>query len=112
MPRKGPSAKRKVSEDDADDAKSEDELETRNARSKKPKTSTKAETSKAEPNETSASVTGLAENGQPTNKTMPSNIAFPPKPEGSIRIASWNVSGLAAARKKVESLSSLHGRLN
>lgn len=41
------------------------------------------------------------ENAQPTNKDLPENIEFPAKIAGTIRIASWNVSGLAAAQKKV-----------
>ena len=43
----------------------------------------------------------LAPNGQPTNKVLPTSISFPKKILGSLRIASWNVSGLAAAQKKV-----------
>ncbi|TDL24872.1 hypothetical protein BD410DRAFT_766433 [Rickenella mellea] len=39
-------------------------------------------------------------NTQPTNKVLPTVIQIPKKPEGSIRIASWNVSGLAASQKK------------
>ncbi|KAF9052903.1 Endonuclease/exonuclease/phosphatase [Panaeolus papilionaceus] len=37
---------------------------------------------------------------QPTNKALPDVIAFPPKQDGTIRIACWNVSGLAASEKK------------
>lgn len=44
---------------------------------------------------------GFAENGQPTNKTIPTEIHFPEKNADSVRIASWNVSGLAASLKKV-----------
>ncbi|KAH8116824.1 Endonuclease/exonuclease/phosphatase [Phellopilus nigrolimitatus] len=43
---------------------------------------------------------GFAANGQPTNKVLPVHIEFPEKIAGSIRIASWNVSGLAACQKK------------
>lgn len=45
---------------------------------------------------------GLAPNGQPTNKVLPEVINFPEKNEGTWRIASWNVSSLAAAQKKVD----------
>lgn len=48
-----------------------------------------------------ADESGLASNGQPTNKVLPVNIAFPPKIEGTVRISAWNVCGLAAASKKV-----------
>lgn len=44
---------------------------------------------------------GFAANGQPTNKVLPVNIQFPVKNAGTIRIASWNVSGLSACQKKV-----------
>ncbi|CDO68300.1 hypothetical protein BN946_scf184799.g27 [Trametes cinnabarina] len=38
---------------------------------------------------------------QPTNKVLPVHIEFAPKAEGAIRIATWNICGLAAASKKV-----------
>ncbi|KAI9570453.1 Endonuclease/exonuclease/phosphatase [Boletus coccyginus] len=41
-----------------------------------------------------------APNGQPTNKVLPVNIAFPPRAEGTLRFATWNVCGLAAAQRK------------
>ncbi|PPQ63091.1 hypothetical protein CVT24_005946 [Panaeolus cyanescens] len=37
---------------------------------------------------------------QPTNKTLPDIINFPPKESGTLRVACWNVSGLAATAKK------------
>lgn len=43
----------------------------------------------------------VAPNGQPTNKVLPAKIIFPEKTAGTWRISSWNVSGLAAAQKKV-----------
>ena len=43
----------------------------------------------------------LAPNGQPTNKALPAKIEFPPRSEGNIRIAAWNICGLAASSKKV-----------
>ncbi len=45
--------------------------------------------------------TGLAPNGQPTNKVLPVNISFPPRSERATRIAAWNICGLAASQKKV-----------
>ena len=42
-----------------------------------------------------------ASNGQPTNKVLPTAISFPSRTEKSVRIASWNVCGLAASQKKV-----------
>jgi len=47
-----------------------------------------------------SSDTGVAANGQPTNKVLPVHISFPPRTEGTIRLASWNICGLAAAQKK------------
>lgn len=43
----------------------------------------------------------LAPNGQPTNKVIPVHVSFPPREEGRVRIATWNICGLAAAQKKV-----------
>ncbi|TFY76623.1 hypothetical protein EWM64_g7391 [Hericium alpestre] len=44
--------------------------------------------------------TGLAPNRQPTNKVLPTRITFPPQGKNTTRIASWNISGLAASQKK------------
>ncbi|KAF9475864.1 hypothetical protein BDN70DRAFT_864232 [Pholiota conissans] len=41
-----------------------------------------------------------AESSQPTNKVLPVNIIFSPKPIGTTRIVAWNVSGFAASSKK------------
>src|ERR1700679_1505166 len=48
----------------------------------------------------SAEQTGLAPNGQPTNKVLPVKISFPPRADGATRIASWNICGLAPSQKK------------
>ena len=48
-----------------------------------------------------AEQTGLAPNGQPTNKVLPVKISFPPRAEGATRIASWNITSLASSQKKV-----------
>ncbi|KAI0807326.1 Endonuclease/exonuclease/phosphatase [Fomes fomentarius] len=58
-----------------------------------------ADTSKAGPQDTGAAAAGN-ENAQPTNKVLPVQISFPPKIEGTVRIAAWNICGLAAAQKK------------
>ncbi|EAU88760.2 DNA-(apurinic or apyrimidinic site) lyase [Coprinopsis cinerea okayama7 len=42
----------------------------------------------------------LPHNGQPTNKTLPVNIEFEKPDEGTLRIATWNVCGLAASMRK------------
>ena len=44
---------------------------------------------------------GVSANGQPTNKVLPTDISFAPKNEGALRIATWNICGLAASSKKV-----------
>ncbi|TFY56908.1 hypothetical protein EVJ58_g7355 [Rhodofomes roseus] len=46
------------------------------------------------------STSELAPNGQPTNKVVPVHVSFPPREEGRVRIATWNICGLAAAQKK------------
>lgn len=47
----------------------------------------------------------IASNGQPTNKVLPVHIEFPPKVAGTLRLAAWNICGLAASSKKVRSLA-------
>ncbi|OCH85690.1 hypothetical protein OBBRIDRAFT_797911 [Obba rivulosa] len=42
----------------------------------------------------------LAANGQPTNRVLPAHVAFAGKAPGTVRVATWNVCGLAAAQKK------------
>ena len=49
---------------------------------------------------------GVSANGQPTNKVLPTNISFAPKNDGALRIATWNICGLAASSKKVASHAS------
>ncbi|KAJ7120508.1 Endonuclease/exonuclease/phosphatase [Mycena crocata] len=39
-------------------------------------------------------------NTQPTNKVLPVNILFPERTPGTLRLATWNVCGLAASQKK------------
>ena len=41
------------------------------------------------------------ENPQPTNKVLPVHISFPQRSSDTLRIATWNVCGLAASQKKV-----------
>jgi len=55
--------------------------------------------------------TGLAPNGQPTNKVLPVKISFPPRTDGATRIASWNICGLAASQKKVRRYNRLRARI-
>lgn len=42
-----------------------------------------------------------SENAQPTNKVLPVTIVFPQPKPGTLRLATWNVCGLAASQKKV-----------
>ncbi|KAI0688243.1 Endonuclease/exonuclease/phosphatase [Cytidiella melzeri] len=78
------STKRKASASDASDSDT------------KPSTSKKAKATKDAAN----SGSGVSAGGQPTNKVLPVNITFTPKEEGTLRIATWNICGLAAASKK------------
>ena len=59
----------------------------------------------------SAEQTGLAPNGQPTNKVLPVKISFPPRADGATRIASWNICGLAASNKKVRRCNRRRARI-
>ncbi|KAJ7510069.1 Endonuclease/exonuclease/phosphatase [Mycena galericulata] len=74
MPPKATSSKRKASDSDE---------ETKPKRTKKTKV--------AEPPRV---------NSQPTNKVLPVNIIFPERTPGTLRLATWNVCGLAASQKK------------
>lgn len=67
---------------------------------KRPKTNATGKGKAKEPAADSGD-TGIGPNGQPTNKVMPVNIEFPKKTPGTLRFASWNICGLAAAQKKV-----------
>lgn len=42
----------------------------------------------------------VPEISQPTNKVLPVNITFPPREPGTVRLATWNICGLAASQKK------------
>ena len=48
-----------------------------------------------------SSASPAPENAQPTNKVLPVHISFPPRIPGTLRLATWNVCGLAASQKKV-----------
>lgn len=96
------SSKRKADESDAEDHEVGTSSKANTKNGKK---------AKIEANEQGSANTdsGMAPNGQPTNKVLPVTITFPPKTPDSIRISSWNVCGLAASNKKVQSfLSTIH----
>ncbi|CAK5265046.1 unnamed protein product [Mycena citricolor] len=57
------------------------------------KTSKKARVAEAVPSASAGS-------SQPTNKVVPDTIVFPERIPGTLRLATWNVCGLAASRKK------------
>ena len=46
------------------------------------------------------------------NKVLPVNISFPPRIEGTLRIATWNICGLAASQKKVRQMICLRDSSN
>jgi AP endonuclease 1 len=106
-PKRAAASKRKLEEDsesEADAATSEfasDANDSDAPSTSKPKAK-KAKTTKA-PKAAKAKTTKAAKpiNDQPTNKTLPDEIQFPAKNEGCVRIATWNICGLAAAQKKV-----------
>ncbi|KAF7304992.1 DNA-(apurinic or apyrimidinic site) lyase [Mycena kentingensis (nom. inval.)] len=43
---------------------------------------------------------GPSQPSLPTNKTLPETIVFPERVPGTLRLATWNVAGLAASQKK------------
>lgn len=97
-PKRAASSKRK-----ADASESEDHEEGASSKAGTKKTK-KAKVDSKQTAETS-SVPSVAANGQPTNKVLPVTITFPPKTSDSVRIASWNICGLAASQKKVRLVS-------
>ncbi|KAJ3725808.1 Endonuclease/exonuclease/phosphatase [Lentinula raphanica] len=44
--------------------------------------------------------TEVSGNGQPTNKVLPVHISFPERHQGTLRLATFNVCGLASSQKK------------
>ncbi|KAH7889390.1 Endonuclease/exonuclease/phosphatase [Phlebopus sp. FC_14] len=80
-------AKRKAASETPSDSMEPSQSQTQ-PRTKKPKVAT------------STSEDGKARNGQPTNKVLPVTISFPPRVPGTLRLATWNICGLAAAQKK------------
>ncbi|KAI0748107.1 Endonuclease/exonuclease/phosphatase [Daedaleopsis nitida] len=76
--------------------------EERTAKKRKTSTATKAKNTaaKSKSKPTDADEKEKDPDAQPTNKVLPVNISFAPKAEGTVRIATWNICGLAAAQKK------------
>ncbi|CAG8458327.1 12789_t:CDS:10 [Ambispora leptoticha] len=70
------------------------EIEVKEPADKKPATRKASKTKKdnEEPTVTSNTI--------PNNTTMPKQLVFPAKPEGTVKFVSWNVSGLKASLKK------------
>ena len=86
------SSKRKFDEDDdLEDGPSSQMTGTQESQSQ-PSQSSK--TKKAKTDETKNSP-------EFTNKVLPIDISFPPRIQGTLRIAAWNICGLAASQKKV-----------
>ncbi|KAJ3732300.1 Endonuclease/exonuclease/phosphatase [Lentinula guzmanii] len=84
-PKRASSSKRKAISDSED----EDTSLTKTSSSKKAKIS---------PPSTSDNV--VSSSGQPTNKVLPVHISFPERQQGTVRLATFNVCGLAASQKK------------
>lgn len=62
---------------------------------------------KAKPSTVAPSPNGFAPNGQPNNKVLPANVVFSAKNENCLRIATWNICGLAASQKKASLIHSV-----
>ncbi|KAL6300139.1 Endonuclease/exonuclease/phosphatase [Sparassis latifolia] len=82
-PERGTSSKRKHSPSEPADG----------SESSQPRASKKVK-AKASPEDATSA------NAQPTNKVLPVHIQFAPRVPGTLRIATWNICGLAAATKK------------
>lgn len=73
-------------------------------------TDTEEETQRVEESQSSSkgslkrTKTEYIQNGQPKNRILPVTIKFDKRSEDSLRIATWNVCGLAASQKKVRVL--------
>ncbi|KDR73496.1 hypothetical protein GALMADRAFT_251205 [Galerina marginata CBS 339.88] len=85
------SSKRKV--EGSDDSGSDDEPSQVSQSSKKPRVDEETQESQSQSQSQS-------QTPQYTNKVLPVPVVLPPKPTNTTRIASWNVSGLAASEKK------------
>ncbi|KAH9946126.1 Endonuclease/exonuclease/phosphatase [Epithele typhae] len=88
-------AKQAAEEDEGGDEDGNDDAPQRSAGKASAKSKRKGKTG--------AVLNGDADgsNAQPTNKTIPDALAFAPKAaSGVLRIAAWNICGLAAAQKK------------
>ncbi|KAI9064418.1 hypothetical protein FKP32DRAFT_1675914 [Trametes sanguinea] len=72
----------------------------RKAAGGKPAKSTAAAASKGKSKPAQEDASEDAAEKQPTNKVLPVHVEFAPKAEGAVRIATWNICGLAAASKK------------
>ena len=49
----------------------------------------------------------IGASGQPTNKVLPVTIKFPARVQGAtLRLATWNICGLASSQKKVREFAS------
>ncbi|KIK57680.1 hypothetical protein GYMLUDRAFT_246676 [Collybiopsis luxurians FD-317 M1] len=88
-PKRASSSKRKAvsdseGEDDAPDASSTKATAKKRAKVSPPDTSSNA----------------VSSGGQPTNKVLPVNISFSERHPEALRLATWNVCGLAASQKK------------
>ena len=115
MPPKRAAAKRKTidseppSDDESASAPESDVPSDAEPAAKKRKTGAgkakakgKAATKTKEGGTTGKGKTNANASTQPTNKAIAPDIAFAPKTEaGAVRIATWNICGLAAAQKKV-----------
>lgn len=58
-------------------------------------------TSQATTKKSKQDVTEGSISAQPTNSVLPVDISFAKKTPGALRIAAWNICGLAASMKKV-----------
>ncbi|KAJ3556451.1 hypothetical protein NM688_g2019 [Phlebia brevispora] len=72
----------------------------RKADTSSPEHASDAEASQPKKKTKASESTGSSGSSQPTNKVLPVRIEFPPKTAGTLRLATWNICGLAASSKK------------
>jgi len=86
------SSKRKIDEDDdLEDGPSSQMTETQESNQSQASQSSKAKKARTDATKNTPEY---------TNKVLPVKISFPPRIEGALRIAAWNICGLAASQKK------------
>jgi len=89
---KASSSKRKVDDRDTDNEEESQQSEARASTSASARSVKRTKTAE------------YVQNGQPKNKALPEKVEFEKKQEGTLRIVTWNVCGLAPCQKKARAV--------